>query len=226
MKLFGKIEGFISMLVLSILLNPGIAEAINWSEFSGSVNKGFSNENIYDSNKILALLLSLMAVVIIIALFRWYSDKEQREQQTSYKKYKERQKEAASKSLNQAHNRKWFRLRTEAELRWIPAGQAGKVKESRYFVDNLVDISAEGLCFSSIEPVETGTEIRFLVDTGEGHVLPILGRVLRISQANSEEDEKRNIAVQFSYMPPGDNDRLVSWIMKRQRDAIHQNTTD
>lgn len=229
MKLIEKIECFFSLIILAVLLNPASAQAVNWSQFRGSVNKGFSNDNIYDTTKIYAFVVSIIAVIIIITVFRWWSDRQQQEQKVSFKKYKEKQKEIESKTQNPAHKRKWFRLRTQAELRWIPEAQADHVKESKYFVDQLVDISAEGLCFCTAEEVTAGDRIRFLLDTGEERTLPIIGEALRVFDAedagnNGEgaEPVKHNVAIKFSHMTPGDNDRLVAWITQRQRDSIHR----
>lgn len=244
MKLIEKIGVCLSLMGLALLTRPALAQAVNWSQFRGSVNKGFSNENIYDATKLYAFVASIIAVIIIIAVFRWWSEQQQQQQKTNFKQYKEKQKEMESKTQNPAHKRKWFRLRTQAELRWIPAAQADHVKESRYFVDQLVDISAEGMCFSTAEEITAGEQIRFLLDVGEERFLPILGEVLRLfdaevsgnsnSSAEAGGDEeaveatqrvKRNVAISFTHMTPGDNNRLVAWITKRQRDAIH-NTHD
>jgi len=229
MKLIDKTGGFFSLVVLGLLSKPEMAQAVNWSQFSGSVNKGFSNENIYDTTKIYALMVSIVAVIIVIAVFRWWSDRLQQEQKVTFKKYKEKQKELESKTQNPSHKRKWFRLRTQAELRWIPASQVDSVKESKYFVDQLVDISAEGLCFCTAEEVTAGERIRFLLETGEERTLSIIGDALRVFGAEGsanggegEEPVKHNVAIKFSHMTPGDNDRLVAWITKRQRDSIHQ----
>lgn len=223
------------MVTTSILLKPTIADAVDWGQFQGSVNKGFSSENIYDSSKIYAFIISIIAVIIIIIVFRWWSAQLQQEQKKNFKQYKEKQKELEAKNQNSSHKRKWFRLRTQAQLRWIPADQAEHVRESKYFVDQLIDISAEGMCFTTAQELTPGTSIEFLLDTGDDRSLPIIGEVLRIFDAEgstssafdgeSDENEelvKRNVAIKFSYMTPGNNDRLVAWITKRQRDAIHE----
>ena len=243
MKLIEKIGACLSLVGLALLAKPALAQAVNWGQFSGSVNKGFSKENIYDTTKLYAFVVSIIAVIVIIAVFRWWSERQQQEQKKSFKQYKEKQKELESKAQNPAHKRKWFRLRTQAELRWIPAAQADHVKENRYFADQLVDISAEGMCFCTAEEITAGDEIRFLLDIGEERFLPILGEVVRLfdadvsSNSNSSAEDgdeeaveadqrvKHNVAIRFSYMTPGDNNRLVAWITKRQRDAIH-NTHD
>lgn len=226
MKLIQKIEILSSLLLISVLIKPAAVMAVNWNDFSHTVNKGFSNENIYDSSKIVAFVVSIIAVIVIIAVFQYWSKRARLEQEVTFQHYKEKQKEIASKTQNPAHKRKWFRLRTQAELRWIPASQTEHIKESKYNVDQLVDISAEGLCFCTAEELAAGTELRFLLDTGEERVLPIAGKALRIfdAEGGAEGDEpvKHNVAVQFTRMSPGDNDRLVAWITKRQRDAIHQ----
>lgn len=244
MKLIEKIGACLSLMGLALMTKPALAQAVNWGQFSGSVNKGFSKENIYDTTKLYAFVASIIAVIIIIAVFHWWSERQQQQQKKNYKQYKEKQKEMESKAQNPAHKRKWFRLRTQAELRWIPADQADHVKENRYFVDQLVDISAEGMCFSTAEEITAGEQIRFLLDIGEERFLPIIGEVLRLFDAEASsnshsaaedggDDEameadqrvKHNVAISFIHMTPGDNNRLVAWITKRQRDAIH-NTHD
>lgn len=226
MKLLKRIEEILTLLFISILIKPAVAQAINWGDFSHSVDKGFSSENRYSSNKITAFVVSLIAVIVIITIFKWWSERKKREQEVNFHQYKEKQKEIESKTQNSAHKRKWFRLRVQAELRWVTAAEAEHTKESKYFVDQLVDISAEGLCFSTAEEMTAGVDIRFLLDTGENRILPIMGKALRIFDAeessNPGELKKHNVAVQFTRMTPGDNDRLVAWITKRQRDVIHQ----
>lgn len=228
-RLKDRIVSVLYIAVIYIIWIPTSAWAVDWNQFQGTVNKGFSSENIYDSNKIYAAVISIIAVIIIIIVFQWWSAQLRKEQQTTFKMYKEKQKEIEAKTVNPAHKRKWFRLATRAQLRWMTADLADHVRENRYFSDQLVDISAEGLCFSTAEDLLPGTQIRFLLDIGDNRLLPIMGEALRIFDSNEDfydsegqKIEMHKVAIKFSHMTPGDNDRLVAWITKRQRDQIHK----
>ncbi|MGE5389882.1 MAG: PilZ domain-containing protein [Deltaproteobacteria bacterium] len=229
MKLKERIKCLFCLVSIYILCNPAAVGAVDWNQFQGTVNKGFSKENIYDSNKIYAFMIAIIAVIVIVALFQWWNAQLRKEQQAAFKQYKQKQKEIESKASNPAHKRKWFRLATRAQLRWIQSDQADHVRENKYFVDQLVDISAEGMCFSTAQELLPGTHLSFLLDIGDNRVLSITGEALRIFDSNEEfydsegqKIEKHNVAIKFSYMSPGDNDRLVSWITRRQRDSIHE----
>lgn len=233
MKLKKRITGLIVLVVTYFLYKPSAVEAVNWNQFQGTVTKGFSNEDIYDTNKIYTLVISIIAIILIIIVFQWWSAQIKKQQQTSFKKYKEKQKESEAKSNDSTHKRKWFRLAVHAQLRWMTEDQADHVRENRYYVDNLVDISAEGLCFTTAEELLPGTHIRFILDIGEKRDLLITGEALRIFDSNEvvcdsegQKIEKQNVAIKFGHMSAGDNERLISWITRRQRDAMKKTQED
>ncbi|NLW92734.1 MAG: PilZ domain-containing protein [Syntrophomonadaceae bacterium] len=233
MKLNERIAGLIVLVATYILYMPSAVGAVDWNQFQGTVTKGFSNEGAFDTSKIATLVISIMAIIIIIIVVQWWSAQMRKQQQISFKKYKEKQKEIEAKTQNPAQMRKWFRLAVNAQLRWMTEEQADHVRENKYFADNLVDISAEGLCFSTAEELLPGTHIRFILDIGEKRDLLITGEALRIFDSNEEsydsegqKIEKHNVAIKFGHMTAGDNDRLVAWITKRQRDAMKKTQDD
>ncbi len=197
-------------------------EGMTYNELSQGLNNNLGNTQLFSMSGLTVLILSILVSIGALLIFRWYGAREEEAQRNSYKLYKERQKQVATSSPGQQHNRKWFRLRTKAEFQWILSTQAEKAKEKDYKKDHLVDISGDGLCFTTAEVLNTDDEILFFLDTGEGKNLSLTGRAVRIVEEPSADIIMYNVSVKFGNLLAGERDRVVAWILKRQRAAIHE----
>jgi hypothetical protein len=197
-------------------------EGMTYSEFSQGLKSNLGNDQIFSMSGFIIFIIFILIIVGAVLLFRWYEAKEDEARRSSYKLYKERQKQVASSSPGQQHNRKWFRLRTKAQFQWILSAQAETAKEKDYQRDQLVDISGDGLCFTTAKALNTDDEILFFLDTGDGKKLTLTGRAVRIAEETNQYPAVYNVSVKFGYLRPGERDRIVAWILKRQRAAIHE----
>ena len=160
-----------------------------------------------------------LACAVLLGLFFYYYSTEKNVQRTSRNLNREkiRQQITSSKQIGSSqHERNWFRLKTKAEFRWIPADQAARVRTNKYKSDHLIDISGGGMCFSTAEKLKSGDRIKILLSTGAGEPLFLDGEVGRVGEDNAIY----KVSVEFVGIRDGHRDRIVTWILNRQRLAI------
>jgi len=204
--------GFIFFLLLQMLIFvlPCQAE-VTWHDVSRSMNSSFSGDQVFSMKNAAALLVILVFILGAVIFYLLWPRKE---------KEKKEYNQISWRPLNQQQKRKWFRLPTSAEFEWIPAENASIVKKSQYKKDRLVDISGGGLCFTTAEKLNSGDQIILLLDTGGGKELTINGQVVRIEEENVQDKAINKVSVQFGNLLSGERDRIVAFIMNRQRDTI------
>ena len=194
------------------------AQAANRNDFLFNLKKTF-NSPISQKFSINGVVVTLVSVVLL-GLFFYYYSTEQNVRRTSRKLSREKiRKQITSRKqiASSQQNRNWFRLKTRAEFSWIPADQVSRVRMNRYKSDRLIDISGGGMCFSTNEQLNSGNEIRLILSTGKGEPLLLNARVIRVSENNAIH----NVSVEFIDIRDGQRDRIVAWIIARQRLAIH-----
>jgi len=196
---------------------------VTFNELSNSLNSNFNETQVFGLSERTLFIIVFVAIIALIVFFRWYSDQDKKAQRRSYESYQERKKMASGASAGQQHNRKWFRLRTRAPFRWITSEELAKrIKEKDYHQDHLVDISGDGLCFSTAHSLNINDDLNFFLDAGDGQLLSMNGHVVRIVDKAEEEEDMHmfDVSVKFNYLLPGERDKIVAWILQRQRDGI------
>ncbi|WP_054694707.1 PilZ domain-containing protein [Syntrophomonas palmitatica] len=204
-------------LLQGMLVFPDQTLAINWDEFSGAVNKGFHENQVFGFDDFILLMVIILVGLIVVAIFRAQDAKKTNEMKRSFAEYKER---TIAASAGKQQHRQWFRLRTRAEFSWILASEAENAKPNKYHKDQLVDISGGGLSFVTAEELQSDDEIVLILDTGGAKPLNIKGRVIRTVEDKNGEDVKYTAAIQFIQLTPGQTDQIVNWIIKRQRETM------
>jgi len=214
------LRGLIAVLwSLQTLLLVGPVQAANRNDFLFNLKDTF-NSPASQKFSVNSFIVTLV-FVLLLGLFFYYNSREQNVRRTSRKLNREkvrRQMNSNQQLASNQHDRKWFRIKTRAEFRWILADQAAKVKMNRYKIDHLIDISGGGMCFSTAEKLKLGDEIRIILSTGKGEPLLLNGKVTRVSENNADY----NISVEFVGIRDGHRDRIVAWIIAGQRSAIHE----
>jgi hypothetical protein len=205
-----------SIVFAAVFVLPGYSKPVEVNKFSSSFNEAFSGSQLLSMRNIVGFALILVFILAFVIFYILWSKKEKEIHQKSYK--------VSWRPLKQGQKRNWFRLSTSTEIEWMPAGEAAsKAREIKYRRDRLVDISGGGLSFTTAETLNPGDEIKFLLDTGEDKPLTINGRVIRIFEEEAGQDGPvRRAAVQFADLLGGERDRVVSYIIKLQRDAIQK----
>lgn len=200
-------------LQMFIFVLPGQAE-VTYYDVSRSINDAFSGKQIFSSKNIIGTVMTILFFVLVVLIFRlsWLI----KEKELSQK----RQSRIKLRPLGQQRKRKWYRLRTNMEFKWMFAVEASKSKEKQYKNDCLVDISGGGLSFRTAEKLNPGDKIKLLLDLGGGKTLSTQGRVLRIEKEVEQNNAMYKISIQFEDLLNRERDRLVSFIMKRQRHSI------
>lgn len=165
------------------------------------------------------VIITMASIALIILFFIAFSSEQNKRRSTrKLSQYKKRMQKKASRQPGMGQqNRNWFRLATKTEFRWIPAAQASRVRINRYKLDHLVDISGGGMCFTTRESLQNGDHIKILLATGSGDPLYLDGRVVRVVFS----DDMYRISVEFDGIRDGQRDRIVAWIMERQRMILH-----
>ena len=212
---------FFLLLQIFVPVFPVQADVTNWNEFSSSLNQSFSGQHVLSQKNISALIISILVIALLSVVFYLYLQKEKKRQALSKQRYQEIRKARIARSSEQ-QKRRWFRLKTRAEFKWIPAPLGSEIDEKEYQTDRLLDISGGGLSFSTADIIEPGDEIAILLDVRGKNALSLKAEVVRIVKADNPEEELSTVSVQFTNLSNRDEDRLVSWIIERQRNTIQE----
>lgn len=213
-------EGFIKNLKLSIavflllqmfiFVLPVQAE-VTYHDVSSSITDAFSGKQMFSSKNIIGTIVTILFFALVILIFRMSWQRQEKElSQKQHNRIKLR-------PLDRQQKRKWYRLRTNMEFKWIPASEAYK---NKYNNDRLADISGGGLCFETAKELNTGDKIKLLLDLGGGKTLSTQGRVLRIEKETGQENKMYKVSIQFEGLSNRERDRVISFIMKRQIHSI------
>ncbi|MDD3023843.1 MAG: PilZ domain-containing protein [Syntrophomonadaceae bacterium] len=211
-KRFTVTKVLINLLVfLSTLVFVLPVKAANRNDFLFNLKDTF-NSPVTAKASWASIILIVLITVIIIMIFRYYFLREEKAQRAALESYREKHR---SQSSDQKRN--WFRLKTDAEFKWIPAHEADTAKENQYITDQLMDISGGGLSFSTTEIINAHDEINILLPVGESKPLCLDGKIIRVVQS----EDAFNVFVQFIGLMDGHRDKVVAWIQKNQRDAMY-----
>ncbi|MCL6610157.1 MAG: PilZ domain-containing protein [Peptococcaceae bacterium] len=214
-----KIKNFLLKLkpaaaVLSLQLfafaRPCLA-GTTFHDVSRSITDAFSGRHLFSVKNIAGFALTVLFFVLVFQVFRLSWLKKEKESS--------RRGRVKLRPLDPQRKRKWYRLRTDLEFKWIPAGDAGK-RPGQYKTDRLEDISGGGLCFKTGKKLNPGDEIRLVLDLEGGRNLAIPGRVLRVEEETGQADPIYKVAVEFENLPGIERERVVSYITKIQRHYI------
>lgn len=198
-------------------------QAANRNDFLFNLKDTFNSppaRNISTSELIIS-----MTFIMLIVLFFFAFSSEQNKRRSTRKliQYKKRmQKQASRQSGAGQQKRSWFRLKTKAEFRWIPAEQASRVRINRYKLDHMVDVSGGGMCFTTRELLQTGDHIKILLSTGSGDPLYLDGKVNRFAL----NKDMYQVSVEFVGIRNWQRDRIVAWVTESQRQILHGDKPD
>lgn len=212
-KLFAAV--FLLMQTLVFVL-PCQAE-VTWHDFSRSLNSAFSGGQLFETKNVLGFFLTALFIMMVVLVFRRSSKKEK-------EIFRKPPGWTPVRPQGLGQKRYWFRMGTSAEFEWIFAGEALRAGKDKYNKDRLVDISGGGICFATTAKLNPGDEIKFFIDIGRDRPMPLNGKVVRVEEG--DESGMHKVAVQFINILSGERDRIVSWIMRGQRAAIHKKRQD
>ncbi len=204
------LKTFLSALwLLQIFIFVIPAQAATRNDFLFNLKDTF-NSPVSDKYSISTIIILLVVCALVIWAFRYSSSREENALRSSHKDYQEKVRSQKSSNHQQ---RNWFRYKTTAEFKWIPAEKASNVKESRYNNDRLLDVSGGGLSFTTAESIKNGDEIKAIIFLDEGKPLPLNAQVVRVT----ENEGTNSVSTQFIGLRDGQRDRIVAWILKTQR---------
>lgn len=214
------------MAALSLFLfgMVGSAYALTWDEFSKSVSATFSDGQGLSIIGLLGLILIVLVACLVVLVMSLTRFQKKNMQRLVTERYKRKWADSVVKLPNgeTPQKRKYYRFRTDASLQWAPAKDVLYFNEGEYNVDQLWDISAGGLSFTTQEVLEIGSKVKFLFDFGEKTPLLLEGNVIRV-EIRHKEDSKTplyNVGIKFSNIREEERDIIIGWIMKRQRTNI------
>jgi len=193
------------------------AQAANRNDFLFNLKDTFNN-SIGDKFSV-NTSITIIICAALLGLFLFYNSREKNIRRSARKlrQIKEHRQMLMSKQAS-SQKRKWFRLATRAEFKWMPVDQDSQARHNRYTVDRLIDISGGGICFSTDKRLNPGNQIKITISTGQGDPIYLNGQVTRVSRDNGSY----KVAVEFIDIRAGQQDRIITWILARQRKAIHE----
>lgn len=220
------VYGLLPVLILALTTLPGTTVlAVSFADFSSITSSSFSKNPWYAAN-----FIALAALIFFLALtyagYKYSQNRETKNIDRHYEIVKHRQEKYAEVNPSaEGQKRQWFRLNTRAEFEWLPPHRPAQNKRPRYKRDQLIDISAGGVGFLTSETVECGNEIKLILHPGEGSPMYLNGTVVRVTPEEKGDDMIFSVGVCFDNIRTADQDRLLSWIIKRQRSAIKEEKT-
>lgn len=217
MKKCYLLKRIIMLTVIQILVFVLPLQAANRNDFLFNLKDTFNNSVVdkFSVNTSIAIIIC----TALLGLFLFYNSREKNIRRSARKlrQIKEHRQMLVSKQAA-GQRRKWFRLATRAEFKWMPVDQLSQARHNRYTVDRLIDISGGGICFSTDKILKPGNQIKIIISTGQGDPINMNGQVIRVSRDN----DSYKVAVEFIDIRAGQQDRIVTWILARQRKAIHE----
>lgn len=200
------------LLLMNLILTLPARAEVTYHDVSRSISDSFSGSRV----NVAGILLTILFFALVFLIFRllWLRKEKELGQK--------RITRVTLRPKGQPHKRSWFRLKTSAEFKWVLAEEAPRKNEEQYNMDRLVDISGGGVSFITGQKLNPGDEIKFILDTGKGKPMLISGRVLRSDQESEQNSATYKVSAQFGNLTNGERDRIVSFIMRRQRDITTQ----
>lgn len=199
------------LLITLILALPARAE-VTYYDVSRSISDSLSGSRV----SVAGIFLTVLFFALVFLIFRQSWLRKEKELD------RKRRTRITLQPKGQPHKRSWFRLKTSAEFKWVLADEAPRKKEEQYNMDRLIDISGGGVSFITGQNLNPGDEIKFLLDTGKDKPMLVNGRVLRTDQESEQNSTLYKVSAQFGNLTNGERDRIVSFIMRRQRDSAHK----
>lgn len=212
----------VSLLVAGGIIYPLTTAGMTWRELSSSLHSTFNENTHWDYNNMVGPALTLIIFAFLMACFKLYTIRQKKGLQRVYDEPRRQNRLDVSRLPDgQVQKRQWFRLQTRDWLKWFHFRGFSPLSESEYRQDHMVDIGGGGLSFTTEKKLDIGAVITFLLDVGSGDPLSVWGKVVRVQEKTDHEPQRYFIAIQFSQLRDTDRRRLVAWIMKGQRNAIH-----
>ena len=205
---------------------PAFAAPAEWTEFARALNNSMGGHQLFTRNTFIALAIIIVICVVLFIMNRVYWNNRKKEI-AQYEKKRLEHREHVEQTVKPqpstgCQRRQWFRIKTGHLINWVQSLRSPAVKEDQYNRDQLVDISGGGLSFTTKSPLAPGDELNFQLDIGGKKPLNFKGRVLRVEEDGDIVQPTYFVAIQFSQLLSGERDRLVSWILKGQREELQE----
>ncbi len=202
---------------------PAYAAPAEWTEFARALNNSMGGNQLFSRNTFIVLAITIVITALLFIMNRIYW-KNRKEEIAEHEKRRLKHVEQPVKPQPSASHqrRQWFRIKTSLLIKWIQALRASTVKENQYNRDQLVDISGGGLSFTTHSALSPGDDLNFQLDIGGKRPLNFKGKVLRVQDDGDTVQPTYFVAIQFSELLSGERDRLVSWILKGQREDLQE----
>ncbi|MEN6389937.1 MAG: PilZ domain-containing protein [Syntrophomonas sp.] len=202
---------------------PAYAAPAEWTEFARALNNSMGGHQVFTRNTFIVLAIIIVVTIVLFIMNRIYW-RNRKEEIAQYEKRRLEHIEqpARPKPSTSNQRRQWFRIKTNLLIKWIQSLRASTVKETQYNRDQLVDISGGGLSFTTHSALSPDDELNFQLDIGSKKPLNLKGKVLRVQDDGDTVQPTYFVAIQFSDLLSGERDRLVSWILKGQREELQE----
>lgn len=202
---------------------PAYAAPAEWTEFARALNNSMGGHQILTRNTFIVLAMMSVITIVLFIMNRIYWNNRKEEIKAYEKRRLEHLEHPVKLQASASHQRRqWFRIKTNQFIQWIQSLRASAARENQYNRDQLVDISGGGLSFTTHSVLSPGDELNFQLDIGGKKPLNFKGTVIRVQDDGDVVQPTFFVAIKFSELLSGERDRLVSWILKGQREELQE----
>lgn len=208
--------GLLFFLITVLFLTPE-AFALNWDDFTQSMNDAFSKKNVFTTNNLILLTIVLIITVSLILIIRFDTIRTDEIRRKAYQEV--RQELLAKKALAKSDNRSWFRMPVQMQFKWQHWPEELYVKPKK-FSGLVLDISGGGMLFQTTELLNVQDEIKLWL-TIDKSPIELIAQVIRIQEKLNESESKEYlIGVKFIDIREGTRDKIIAWILKSQTEFM------
>ncbi len=197
---------------------------MSWEEFASSLNRAFSNKNVFTFENILFFLLVLILCLIIIYIVRYETIKANIKRRIAYQETRKRLLKKRSHSQD-SNKRDWYRIETEIPLKWYPLPIPSHIQAKNFYDATAVDISGGGLLFYTHEIAALNEEILLLLNLDDMD-LQLSAQTLRVQSEEKDGEKYYLTGVKFTNIREGQRNRIISWILKSQAEDLLNRETE
>jgi len=166
------------------------------------------------------LIITAALVVVAVYLFRRFGERDLAQRVAHWRKVEVIRPDYRYRGSS-GQKRSWVRVKADMDFDYVLLDEAGNSVSDAKRVP-VIDLSAGGLSFLSDEDLTAGRELLAFINLDEEQLLRVKARVVRVLK-DPDGENRWTVGVQFLNLRPRDEERIVRWSIRRQREIIEKN---
>lgn len=211
------IFGFACVLGIFYGVINGEPLKIDYSVIGKSLNAAMSAQA---EKGLLNLILTVILLAVAVYLFRLYGERDLAKRVEHWRRV-EVIKPDYSYRGSSGQRRSWVRVKADMDFDYVVLDETGNPMTEAKRAP-VIDLSAGGLSFLSDEDLTAGRELLAFINLDEEQLLRVKARVVRVLK-DPDGENRWTVGVQFLNLREGDEERIVRWSIRRQREIIEKN---